>query len=86
MDLVITRVGQMVDNSCSFAELLEFLRTRETFQLTSMNFIRVLREASGIRMTASRELLSMFDADFQPLASLDEIEALWRTTIYSRLA
>jgi hypothetical protein len=76
----------MVDNSCSFAELLEFLRTRETFQLTSMNFIRVLREASGIRMTASRELLSMFDADFQPLASLDEIEALWRTTIYSRLA
>ncbi|WP_170321319.1 hypothetical protein [Acrocarpospora pleiomorpha] len=72
---------KLIAQGCSLAELLDFWRGRESYALTPFNFMRLLREVAGISMIESREIISMFDPDFSPIAAPDEIERRWRSTI-----
>ncbi len=74
-------VRKMALSGCSLTELLEFLRSDQSFKLTPLNFMRILGESLGMPMLQSREIISMVDPDFQPIVPASEFEARWRQAI-----
>ena len=84
MEAVAVEVRKSILEGCSIIDLVEFLRSTESFKLTPLNFMRVLNEAVGIQMLESRELISMFDSEMSPIVSTAEVELQWRSTIDAR--
>jgi hypothetical protein len=82
MEEVVAEARRMIQAQRSVFELLEFLQADASFRCTPFNFLRVLHEA-GISLVESRELMSMFDLDWQPGAPAAEIEQKWAAMIGS---
>ncbi|WP_030910579.1 hypothetical protein [Streptomyces sp. NRRL F-5126] len=83
MEALVADARKMILNGSSLIDLIDFLRSVESFKLTPLNFMRVLNEAVGIRMMESRRLVSMFDAEMEPIMAEAVVELRWRSTVDS---
>lgn len=75
------RVREMISTGCTLAELLDFLRSCDSYKLTPLNFMRILNESYGIPMLESREIVAMCGPDLRPIVTTDEFELRWRQTV-----
>lgn len=74
----------MAADGAGLLEMIEALRSDETFTLTPMRLLRVLDEALGIPWTDSRDLLEHFDPELRPLAPAEDIDRRFTALLEQR--
>lgn len=71
-------IRQVVERGATLAELLEHLRSHETFTLTPLSFLKAVQLELGISFVRTRHLLEFFDPEMRPLVDTAVIEERWR--------
>lgn len=77
MESRITAVKAAAAGEIGVIELINILRDDEAFELTPLNFMRLLSEDLSVSFIQSRKLISLLTPEMRPLASPDEVEQQW---------
>ncbi|MEV0053718.1 hypothetical protein ACH347_23710 [Saccharopolyspora sp. 5N102] len=71
-------IRQLVERGATLTELLEHLKSHETFTLTPLSFLKAIQLELGISFVRTRHLLEFFDPEMRPLVDISVIEERWR--------
>ncbi|KAF0847584.1 hypothetical protein [Nocardia caishijiensis] len=72
-------VRRMIDSECSFEEILGYLNSDDSFELSGFRLIAVLSTACGVSFTIIRDrILPFFSAEMNVDGEMEEIESEWQ--------